>query len=581
MSSKDKSITNLEIIGPIRINPKYRYKIVVFPDPMNKKSAKSNKRYDLGVLIYDGIKEKRTSNIMTGGNNPGLFDDDYDSTNIKPKTFISAADIKNALEDYIKNMTKEQKIVCISSNEIVNPPTFVDDVMDATRNAGEIILSDSDKNTQRKFKIEVQKISTKGKNDQKTVDRGILFNGNTIKLPNGNYVSIDEFKSALEEYMLYKPKEPVPIPIPDPVYIIARRVTTDIKLIILAITMAAISLLGFGKGVYDVIKQKIIDHTNLSYTIEHQYTDEVLGDRKEYDYSDLTIGDSVNISNGIVYYESSDPEYGGADKEGTFGNEIRSEGKYTADGISVIVNGKIYDYTFESEVNALDFINQVCDETGVSLEDVIVRVHVGGPVSGWVEFTDLVLSNDGTPQVVGYNVVVDKTYIGTKKDFQGDSIDVEYKNNIINVPITDSDGNLLPNGTVVNVDGEDYKIVSLEKNTTQENVDVVVDQDSKINYDIKRITEDEKRSLIAAALLLTGLTITAGIAAYTNRNNRETLCYKNDQEFQKARDDFEKNSIIHARVNANKSVAIRPFIKFETFENMNGNVKGKSLTKKR
>lgn len=586
-------------VGPVTVDSSFEKKVSISEAPIGK-TAPGKERHDLRVDLTDGSTTRRTSSVLTG----------YTKIALADGTYILDSEVASALSDYVSGLTEEQEIVCVRTGKMVSPPTFVEQVLEVTRKAGEIILTP----TTAKVGIEAQDISIREEEKKEAEKRGVLFLGKKgARLPDGSYISLEELQVALRNYVLMeKEKEEIPPIIVPPVtppkgkpedeqtfdppvtppkgssddeekldppvvpekkgedlVVVARKKTVDVKAIIALLFLAATMLLGLGRVTEAQLERIQSESTNLGYSVAHQLTEdefETLGEAQQRVLSEVDLGESFPVDEGVQFHESSDYDSGGRNNTGTFGQESRPAGEYNVEGVSIIIDGQIYTYTFEDGVNVGDYVSQICEEKGVSIEDVTVRVHLGGPTSGWVDFDDLELTEDKTPQVVGHHITVDSSYKGTVEDFQGDTITITTSNGDVVIPVKDEDGHFLAPGSVVTVDGEEYRIGSLSPETIVTESEVVTGEKTKITYDVHRIADEH--ALLAAAIAATGLLGTALLS----KKEEEDLEFESEEEFEKYREEFEKQSAFHRVTSEGKTIVVKPFVKVESLERVDGEV---------
>ena len=236
---------------------------------------------------------------------------------------------------------------------------------------------------------------------------------------------------------------------------------------------------------------------------------------------DLKTGDSVPVESGTNYYASSDYLYGGNSNSGTFGSVTRPEGMYTLEYISIIDNEKISKVVYEQGQKLSDIINTYCSENNRSFSDLEVMVHIGGPVSGWVNITTLLGEENFNQQIIIKEIRLDDCYSGTIslpsqqeliKSLAQNGININVDGKTVNLKCTDDNGNLLPTGSVViGSDGNEYRLTKLE--FKEQSSGAIGDAEIYLNF----------QSVKKEILLLNAL---GGLATVLLNINRETGEYE-------------------------------------------------------
>lgn len=459
--------------------------INIFDSPMG------SKRSDKGINVVNGNFSKRSSNIMLGYDRDGLKLENGD--------YVLLKEIQDALNVVLSTNEENKKIVCLRNGKVVKPEKAVQDIESMVKQAAVIRLDGkSDKITNQ----DSQKISLKGAQKVEYVRKGLAMLGNDgIRLPNGEYVQAVEVQKALKDYVFLKAPEPIPN--------VKKKVVLRSKTkwrswpILLAAVMLIISMIGItpSKTVVDKVVEQC---SSLEFQLDSYRNVDVLENAEEVAarvQSEFEIGKPATVNEGVTYHESSDFDFGGASKYGTFGNGLRDAGSYTTDLFSIIYNGNIVKVSNLAGANLWDVVSNTAKELGVEASDLVVRVHLGGPVSGWVDITDLVDENDLTPQVIAEKTVIDEQINGVQDNFTG-TITFQTKNGPVTANVLDGNGELLKSGsTVIGSDGNSYRLSSISLEQSQNVVEVENVTPRKVTFGVENLTAVEAFASVAAGLL--------------------------------------------------------------------------------
>lgn len=165
-------------------------------------------RQDKGVEVTDSMgTTKRTSNIMMG----------YNKSNIElPNgSYVSMTELENALDQELKKTSENTIIIAKNTGKMVDPATLKAQIREALDKKAQLSLNGkTDKITNQ----ETEKVSIKGENSDKFVDKGVFMFGNDgMNMPEDKYVNREEFEKSVSEYEFMTKKEtPKPVtPTPD------------------------------------------------------------------------------------------------------------------------------------------------------------------------------------------------------------------------------------------------------------------------------------------------------------------------------------------------------------------------------
>lgn len=481
-------------------------------------------RVDKEVIVQDakGIV-KKTSSIMMGYNKQGLI--------LSDGQYVSAKEFEETLNNELKSNDKDIVYVCKKTGKLVNAADIAQEILT------EVVKKDSSLNLSPDEQVINQdsaRISITDPRKQQEFRKGIMMLGNNnIQLPNGQYVSGQEIVSALSEYVKLTPKKtnptppipPVPgeelseiDPIPpkeelvvekeDELLRVIRRIVQKFSWIPLLISalITILSGLGFKKEVIKEMVQK--EQANLKHSTSHMQmmTDEEIKAKTYGDIVKLKTGGEIEMTTGIKYYSSSDHEQVKDSKSGTFGSVTRPEGKYDIEYISILHNGNIVHTEYGKDVSIDDTLEMVAKKLGVQKSELKMKLHIGGPVAGWVNADDIINNyTSESKKKVDANLKETEKQSGITENFNGSTITI---NGNITLKVVDGNGNLLPAGSIViGSDGQKYRLDELQLETEKAMEKVDVGTKNRLNWSIHNITKEEL--LMAAAVGIVGTYLTS------------------------------------------------------------------------
>lgn len=512
----------------------------VFSSPMGPN------RDDRGVIVTDSNGNmKRTSSIMMGYNKQGIVLENGD--------YVSWDEIQEALNTTLTEKTNEQEetiLVCKKTGKIVEPAEVLDEIHKETIGKTYFNLEESNKITNQVTKS-VKLVDESGKEYRK----GIMMLGNEgLQLPSGEYVSQGEIETALKNYItMNKEKEiitpivpPIIPPLPprdnpiggdkapedkiDPIktndeikkepenedkFTVIKRFFRKVSIPLIATTLAAISFFGLGEKEIKELRENKTDLNTLNAVLNrgnevvHQLTQE---EQERLTNRQFIIGGQKYAENDTEFYEKSQVDSN--TKKGVIGRGIRQEGEYTVEGFSILHDGKIIGTEWDKDVDLQSTLEGFSKKNNIPLDQLKPMVHMGGPVCGWFEVSDLINDKNVTLPEGKREIIFDESNIikNTVENFSGDTITIMDGEQEVQVNIKDQDGNLLaPGSVVIGSNGEQYKIDDLNLETIEiiDTEEVVVD--TKLNWSLKNITKEE--ALVAGGL--------AALATYFSLKKRK------------------------------------------------------------
>lgn len=519
--------------------------IQVYLDDVSKLEISDNprgeRRDDRTVSAVDsaGVSQ-RICPIIMGFNKQGIT--------LENGEYLSWEEVEQTLQSTLNNVEEEVTYVSKNEGKVVDPAVIVTDIF--KRSTEKTYLT----------QIPVPDIANQEAvqmiiHDEKKGEfpKGVSFLGKDgLQLPSGAYVSRTEIETALKDYAIMKepepiitpPKEETPIiPIPpvigedepivtppeqekdpiekDPekettkeneVFRVIKRYFYKTSLIPLIVGVAAQILSGFGRT--DIIQQQeyLRKADRLKYGIQQILEEkDILETPEEVAkrmFEDIDTGQKVDVDKGVPYYSSSDHEYGGSNKKGVFGEGLREQGDYNVDGFSILKDGKIHEVEWNENINLYETLEKISKETNTPIDELIPMLHVGGPVSGWVDARDLFTENEKEQQKTDKIIILDEEekYSDVIEDFKGDTIVIDKDGESVELKIRKDDGSLVEAGDiVVGSDGQNYQMTDFKLET----VDVIDTEEvkvgTKINWSVKNMSLKETLAIAAATAALTYL----------------------------------------------------------------------------
>ena len=535
---------------------------LILQDPLSQVSLSDAPmgpgRQDKSATITDAQgNSMRTSNVMMGYNRRGL--------NLPSGEYVSAEELSSAMTTFLMKDSENKSIVCRSTGKVVDVSSLTSTVIEAlVEGPGVTLVGKSDKITN-------QTAYTYGIRGDTSQTRVFMAGNKGIELPNGEYVTLDELQGAISDYVymvkddpvivppLFPPKDPGdnemdppthtpggevdPINPKDPEddiiepeqeeekhVVTGRRRWEKWQTIAIAVGTAIIMLVA-SLGLDNVLAQKQITEIQekATYSVSQMSEQQIFETAEEAvqrAVSELSTGDSVFVEEGTRFDHESDRA---TDRHGIIGEGLREEGNYTLEYVSILDGeNKIIDVEFQEGVNLGDIVTQTLEERGLSLSDVQVRVHIGGPVAGWIDVADILSEESITHQLIESKFVVESTYKGIDETFDG-TLDVNTSNGTVELDVTNPDGTLVSEGsTVIGSDGNTYTVdnISVDHIETTTVTNEVVGQER--THSIDHLIEHAGYAAIAEALLIGGV---AALGAVINKKKKEEEEKKAEEEF--------------------------------------------------
>lgn len=506
----------------------------------------------------------RTSNVMMGYNNKNL--------SLANGDYVNEDEIARSLQKELSSSSENKVVICKKTGKKCDVSELINKIIDISKKESTLSIGSSNP------KINNQKtseIGIKPKNYHDVIKKGYLMLGNKgVQLSSGEYIQMSEITKALEDYVyLISPEkdpasstitssETTPISqtelhsitslqpsIPSNIipnktvekHRVVKRRKNNSKVwpIILAALLTA--MLGFKYNQKSVTIHEIEDISNLNYTAYGISEEMILENEDEIlqrVMSDIKTGDTTEMEAGVKYYKSSDYQYGGDSTHGTFGSTIRPEGTYTIDYISIINNGKIDHVVYEQGKNLGNVIEEYCKNNNTDISKLDIKIHIGGPVSGWVDLKDVLNKDDLKPQIKETKSVLDKQYSGEINNFSGQFLTINVNGKSVSLNIMDQNGNLLKEGSVVvGSDGQEYKLTKLNISDFKKLNSYKKYLGKELNWSVQNINQELALLLAASGIVGTYLVNIKKKEDYS-KLDEETL-----RAFLDAKERYKKQSI--------------------------------------
>ena len=495
---------------------------------------KNQNREDKRVTISDGNgAEMRTSPMMFGNNREGAV--------LSDGTFVTAKNLRDALQQAIKSVTKGTVIVK-KTGQKVNEEDINKLIDIVRREAGVIVVGESSNKVYNQDSAEWGVKDPNGK----TINKGVAFLGNKgIYLESGEYISLSKLQDAVNEYlgiMVYEEKN-LQSDDSEVGYVRERRNSNlyTVLPLILAINIAS----GFSITTVEnktVHVESSIDYETVGYTETEVTTEQTVVHNPDY-----SMGDEYPMEYGEdAYYDALlVPGTQIAMNESGFYTQDKYEGQYVITGFAICdKDGNVlldYKEDFDEEnIGYLlyDLEKKVHDEQGVAYEDMSIRFHLGSNRDntrlGWILVNNADVIPYETIEEIIKNVTVVTYYTGVENNFDGEYITLS---NGARIKVVDENGNLLPNGTGVKDEkGDYYEIRDLE--LTEETIVDSIETHKELSYSLNIPVLGASMLPLIAAIL------------YDAKKRREAK--KKNPEIYKFRDEAQKSSFVKDFENAKK-----------------------------
>lgn len=472
-------------------------------------------RDDRSVFVTgnDG-KTMKSSSIMMG----------YNKENIKLENgdYVSINDFVKSLENELSLDSNDTVYGCTKTGKIVNLADLKIDLLKESIINSYLNLS----STNAIKNQDAMKISIQNKKNNQEVSKGILMLGNQkLKLPNGDYVLLTDIERAMNDYVKLIPqeeKEKSPSTDnnnssnyngiindkknSDEKYRVIKRITK--KILIIPMLIALLSTLLTGFKLEEKSSTILISSTTQTATVDInsllEKSQQDIIDEVTKKVRDIKTGDKIDVQEGLEYHSSSDYKYGGKNITGTFGKN-NPVGTYNVDYISILHDGKIVHVKYNKDESLGDNLAKVANKFNVSINELESYIHLGGPVSGWVNADDLVkfetqkfIREQSTFLEEGENIH------DVENNFNGNTITINDNGENVVIKVTDDNGNIIENGSIViGSNGQKYRIhdIKIEQDfiSTQQNIST----GKKLSWSLHNINKEYALASAAVATVLT------------------------------------------------------------------------------
>lgn len=426
-------------------------KIELSPSPMGPY------RNDKATLVTDPSGNKmKSSNIMQGKKDI-ISDGEY----------INLEESMKALLSYVSSNQAGRTIVCKKTGKKVNVSSFVEGLK-------------KELTSRAKISLDGRSEAIKNQNTQKVSiannPKGILMLGNRgCFLSNGTYVSKEEFKKALSDYV-YMKKENVPFTPKEPFQENTdrkepevsqksnerntKKVKRKLKLGLVSALISVTALMAaLGLTKKNVSEEKLVEYvvkqidTKENTKSVDEITQEIL--------DTIKTGDTAYLSEGEKYYYDSDHAIDISSTIGQ-GNGLRQSGDYVIEYLSVIYNGKIANVTYDPNVSLKNILQETANKLGVNFTDLTVMGHArtsDGKIAGWINLKDAIKRGieKNNEQIKDIEFLINE-YTGRQENFDGTTISIEKENETVGIPATEGKW-------VIGSDGKEYYIDSINSQT--------------------------------------------------------------------------------------------------------------------
>ncbi|MGN1371446.1 MAG: hypothetical protein ACI4XM_04160 [Candidatus Coprovivens sp.] len=547
-------------------------------EEMKQEGVKGERKDKSVVLVDNQGRRKRVSHLAFGYNKQGV--------QLKDGSFMRADELLAAMEEAVTKL-EPGTFVVDRKGRFSSPEELLQVVI---RAAGKIVIGKVPEGIRNHGRL----VAVVGANSDEVHKKGTMVIGSKeFDISEGDYVNLDEFLDALDDYVIMTPKkEPVP-PVPPvtppekeqdkPIVVrVVRKYKNKLTAWLILLAMISTFLSGFRINDRTRIEEvpievqeqiiQMIERDDLFYQIEGmEYEDvlETLEESAKRFVSELSTGDTLELRDGDELYENS----GLGGRKVVIGQGIRQAGDYEITGVSIVYEGKIYAWNVDlagskPSVQIGDFINSTVAENNLDYDKIEVRLHFGGTKdntqTGWIDISELIKEDMVEQQVIDQVAVKGSTYDGTVNDFKGSTITIDTLDGPVTITVVDENGNLLQPGTkVIGSDGKEYIIsdLNIENYTTEETVTITetktVEQEV---VDGKKLTwriQDCNFALAIAPLL-------GALAAHmaTKKKNDEAeqnpdfFEFENEEEYQQFKKEF-----LEAREKYEKTSGFRKMLK--------------------
>lgn len=378
--------------------------------------------------------------------------------------FASLDDFIDAIANLITEKGNDSVVISKKTGKVLSEED-INKLLNIALESGYVFLGDSNE----RIKNQSSSVVSFGLEDGSSKVATTLMLGKKDDIRRGFYVTEEAIKKAFEEYIIVSK--------PDETHIVHGKKHSILPIILSALTVASM-LSGFKitdeyKTVNDLevtANRQTVQTIGYNDALSDAYEQIKTGGVASVGYNKTG---RVVINPGTATHESSDYNHGGANNSGVLGGVQRPDGFYKIDYFSILYNGKIINVKYEQGISLEDALSESANNLGVSVDSLNAMVHIGGPVSGWIDAKDIINATADSIQEASKKVVLAEQSTAVIKDFDSNDsgyITIYPNGSAVLLKITDENGNLLkPNTQVKGTDGNMYLLTKLEVQTRQEN----------------------------------------------------------------------------------------------------------------
>lgn len=469
------------------------------------------------VTANDG-KAKKTSSIMMGYNKDGIRLENGD--------YVSTLEFEQALQKEFESDSKDVIYVCKKTDKKVDKSNLIEEILKkATMEKNNLRLRETNAIKNQDI-VEIKIEDNKGK---KEFNKGILMLGNSqILLPSGDYVLGSEIIRAINDYVKMVPDQDIfaidspmssqkyPVQSDDVIYSkeeekyeVIKRITKKMSVIPIIIALLSTLLSGLKiENKYDYVtmynqtSKVVYDIDTLVEKNSQEIVDEVIKQT-----GDIKIGDKIEVQDGLAYHSSSDFKYGGSNRAGVFGQN-NPLGEYNVDYISIVYNKKIVKLKYDKSQSLEQNLNLVAQHLGVDVNELESYIHLGGPISGWVDVDDIIKSRINHT-MKDRRVLLDEkeNFVGVEQNFNDTTVTINDSGEDVILKIVDENGNVLSKGSVITgSNGEKYRLQDINIEECLTAVEQKIPAGRNLSWSIHNMSKEYALASIAAATTLGLLT---------------------------------------------------------------------------
>lgn len=521
-------------------------------DELKRLSSKYAGRQDKAVIVID--KQGRTKKITS-------LSFGYNKANIQlaDGTYAYSEDILSAIKDAISRLDSGS-IIVDKKGKFLDPVSLMETIKETY---GMVKIGDRVAEVKN---VEVRRWAVQGAESDVVHNKGVTRLGNQgIQLPTGDYISLDEFLKALNDYVVLVPSKKEEVQKSElmeeskhesKVVRLSRKYKDKLARWLAAAGVMIVLATGIKitdrevKDVEPIVITQMFDQ--LDYEVFSSMSEEEF---KEFIKKQIVqilekyhVGATVILEDGDKLYSKGNL----TGKETVIGRGLRQAGEYQISGVSILHNGQTIDFYVDTSIQKSgfdtgQFVIDECAKRNINLADIQISLHIGNEANntrtGWMDIRNFINEQEISEESMINEAREASKYKDVVDNFNGKSITVNTSNGRVTIPVVDTNGNLLESGThVIGSDGKEYIIGNLK-----------LDSKEKMSYGSTSLQPEshakkimfsiEDCSLTLAALPLLGA-IASTVA--TKKKNAEAqknptiLEFGSEKEYEKFKSDFVK-----------------------------------------